>query len=250
MYFCTNFLDYQQDMNEKKYISVKEWAEEDQPREKLITHGKKQLSNAELVAILLRTGVKGQSVVDLAKEVLAAAGNNLTALSRTDFKQLNAIKGMATAKSATLMAALELGWRMQGEVDRDKELIINTSEDLFRYMSPMVVDLDREEFWAIYLSNRNKVIARQRIAIGGLTETSADLRIIFRGAIECKAVKMMVVHNHPSGSLRPSSEDRNLTRRLVEAGNLLQIKVLEHLIIAIAASGKADYYSFNDNGLI
>lgn len=237
-------------MNEKKYISVKEWAEDDQPREKMIAHGKKQLSNAELVAILLRTGVKGQSVVDLAKEVLATTGNSLTALSRIELRQLNAIKGMANAKSATLMAALELGWRMQGELDSGKELVIKTSDDLFRYMSPLVVDLDCEEFWAVYLSNRNKVLGRQRIAMGGLTETSVDPRIIFRGALECKAVKLMVVHNHPSGSLKPSSEDRRLTQRLAEAGNLLQIKLLEHLIIALSANGKADYYSFNDNGLI
>lgn len=237
-------------MNEKKYISVKEWAEDDQPREKMIAHGKKQLSNAELVAILLRTGVKGQSVVDLAKEVLATTGNSLTALSRIELRQLNAIKGMANAKSATLMAALELGWRMQGELDSGKELVIKTSDDLFRYMSPLVVDLDCEEFWAVYLSNRNKVLGRQRIAMGGLTETSVDPRIIFHGALECKAVKLMVVHNHPSGSLKPSSEDRRLTQRLAEAGNLLQIKLLEHLIIALSANGKADYYSFNDNGLI
>lgn len=250
MYFCTKFLEYQQDMNEKKYISVKEWAEEDQPREKLIAHGKKQLTNAELIAILLRTGVKGQSVVDLAKEVLSYADNSLTTLSRIDFKQLSTIKGMANAKCATLMAALELGWRMQGEINNGKELIINNSEDLFHYMSPKVADLDREEFWAVYLSNRNKVIARQRIAIGGQTETTADMRIIFRGAIECKAVKLMVIHNHPSGSLKPSNEDKSLTRQLSEAGKLLQIKLLDHLIIAITQNGKADYYSFNDNGLI
>lgn len=250
MYFCTKFLEYQQDMNEKKYISVKEWAEEDQPREKLIARGKKQLTNAELIAILLRTGVTGQSVVDLAKEVLTTAGNSLTTLSRLEFSQLNSIKGMATAKCATLMAALELGWRMQGEIDNNKELIIKDSNDLFRYMSPLIVDLDHEEFWAVYLSNRNKVIGRQRIAVGGQTEAIVDPRIVFRGALECKAVKLMVVHNHPSGSLKPSNEDRKLTQSLAEAGNLLEIKLIDHLVIAITASGHADYYSFKDNGLI
>lgn len=237
-------------MNEKKYLSVKEWADEDKPREKLLTIGKKQLSNAELIAILFRTGVTGQSAVDLAKEVLASAGNSLTALSRVDFAQLNAVRGMALAKSATLMAALELGWRMQGEIADAKELILTTSGDLFNYISPQIVDLDHEEFWAVYLNNRNKVIGRQRIASGGQTETSVDPRIVFRAALECKAVRLMVAHNHPSGRLTPSRDDRELTRRLKEAGNMLDIKLVEHLIVGLSPTGQADYYSFNDEGLI
>ncbi len=237
-------------MNEKKYLSVKEWAEEDQPREKLFALGKKQLSNAELIAILLRTGVTGHSAVDLAKEVLASAGNRLTDLSRADFKQLNSIHGMALAKSSTLMAALELGWRMQSEINDNKELIINDSQSLFNYIAKMIVDLDHEEFWAIYLSNRGKVLGRQRISVGGMTETSVDPRIIFRGALEVKAVSFTVAHNHPSGKLTPSREDRELTRRLQEAGDLMQIKLKEHIIVAITPTGKADYYSFHDNGLI
>lgn len=237
-------------MNEKKNLTVKEWSEQDQPREKMFSQGKKQLTDAELVAILLRTGVTGQSVVELAKEVLATTDGSLTALSRVEFSQLRAIKGMATAKIATLMAALELGWRMQSELDNVKEVIIQDSTELFRYMSSCVIDLDHEELWAVYLSNRNKVLGRQRIAMGGQTETLADPRIIFRGALECKAVKFMVIHNHPSGLLRPSREDRDLTHRLCEAGKLLQIKLEEHLIIGITPEGKADYYSFHDNELI
>lgn len=250
MYFCKKFQDYQQDMNEKKYISVKEWSEDDQPREKLISRGKKQLSNAELIAILLRTGGTGYSAVDLAKEVLSSAGNSLTNLSQADFNHFKTIKGMALAKSAALMAALELGWRMQGEISNEKETVVDNSEKLFNLMSPMLADIDHEEFWAVYLSNRGKVIGRQRIASGGQTETSVDPRIIFRGALESKAVKIMVAHNHPSGNLNPSREDRELTRRLDDIGKLLQIKLLDHIIIAITPNGKADYYSFHDNGLI
>lgn len=250
MYFCKKFQDYQQDMNEKKYISVKEWSEDDQPREKLISRGKKQLSNAELIAILLRTGGTGYSAVDLAKEVLSSAGNSLTNLSQADFNHFKTIKGMALAKSAALMAALELGWRMQGEISNEKETVVDNSEKLFNLMSPMLADIDHEEFWAVYLSNRGKVIDRQRIASGGQTETSVDPRIIFRGALESKAVKIMVAHNHPSGNLKPSHEDRELTRHLDDIGKLLQIKLLDHIIIAITPNGKADYYSFHDNGLI
>lgn len=250
MYFCKKFQEYQQDMSEKKYISVKEWSEEDQPREKLIAKGKKQLTNAELIAILLRTGITGCSAVDLAKEVLASTDNSLTDLSRADFSHFKTIKGMALAKSATLMAALELGWRMQGEINNGKETILNDSESLFKFMSPMMVDLDHEEFWAVYLSNRGKLLSRQRIASGGQTATSVDPRIIFRGALEAKAVKIMVAHNHPSGNLKPSREDRELTHRLSEIGNLMEIKLLEHIIIAIEPNGKAGYYSFHDNGLL
>lgn len=237
-------------MNEKKSLTVKDWADEDQPREKLLSRGKKELSNAELIAILLRTGVQGKNVVEVAKEVLSVADNSLTTLSRMETRNLYAIQGLAKAKVATLMAALELGWRMQGEIVKDNELIISDSTALFHYMLPLIVDLDHEEFWAIYLNNRNKVIGRQRIAAGGQTSTSVDLRILFRGALECKAVSLMVTHNHPSGSLKPSPEDRRLTQQIKEAGNLLQIRLLDHIIISIPQTGQAAYYSFRDNGLI
>lgn len=235
-------------MNQKKSLTVKDWDEADKPREKLLTLGKKALTNAELIAILLRTGVKGSSVVEMAKEVLASAGNRLTTLSRLEASQLTTINGMAKAKAATLMAALELGWRMQGEFSEDNILILNDSKALFNYMSPLVADIDHEEFWAIYLNNAKKVIGRQRIASGGQTSTAVDIRMVFRGALECKAVALMVVHNHPSGSLRPSPEDKHLTQQLSEAGNLLQIKLYEHLIIGLSPTGQVSYYSFHDEG--
>ena len=231
-------------------LTLKEWADEDKPREKMLAKGKKELTNAELIAILLRSGLQGKSAVGMAKEVLALSDNSLTSLSQMEFNQLSSIKGLGTAKAATLIAALELGWRMQGEISRNKELIINSSKELFNYTAPLLADLDHEEFWAIYLSNRNKVLGRQRISMGGQTNVSVDLRIIFRGAIECKAVSLMVAHNHPSGSLKASPEDKHLTRCITESGKMLDIKLLEHIIVGITPSGQPDYYSFHDNGLV
>lgn len=250
MYLCTEFEERQTDMNENFYLTLKEWSDEDKPREKMLAKGKKELSNAELLAILLRSGMTGKSAVDMAMEVLQQAGNSLTALSRLEYNQLSTIKGLGEAKATTLMAALELGWRMQGEINLDKELIINNSKDLFNYITPLLADLDHEEFWAVYLSNRNKVLGRQRIAIGGQTGTYVDPRVLFRGALECKAVAVMVAHNHPSGLLRPSNEDKALTQQLYEGGKIMQIRLSEHLIVGITSCGKADYFSFRDEGLI
>ena len=250
MYLCTKILEIQRDMNDFFSLTLKEWADEDKPREKMLSKGKKELTNAELIAILLHSGLPGKSVVEVAKEVLTRAGNSLTTLSQMDFKQLNTIKGLGQAKVTTLMAALELGWRMQSEISNSKELIINSSTDLFNYMKHPLADLDHEEFWGIYLSNRNKVLGRQRISMGGQTNVSVDTRILFRGAIERKAVSVMVAHNHPSGSLKASMEDKNLTRTLIDAGKILDIKLMEHIIIGISPSGQADYYSFHDNGLV
>lgn len=250
MYFCTKIEEIQQDMEAKKNLTLKDLPDEDKPREKLMSLGKKQLSNAELIAILLRTGVRGKSAVAMAQEVLASTGNSLTALSQADPKHFKSIHGMALAKTATLMAALELGWRMQGEIATEHKLVINNSTDLFNYMTPMLVDLDHEELWALYMNNSHKVLGRQRISMGGQSDTNVDLRILFRGALEHKATIISVAHNHPSGSLRPSSADKTLTRRISEAGNLLGIKLEEHIIVAIGLDGRADYYSFHDNGLV
>lgn len=237
-------------MNEKKTMTVKDWADEDKPRERLLSQGKKQLSDAELLAILMRTGVPGKSVVDLAKEILASTDNSLVGLSRLDYSQLRTFKGMAGAKAATVMAALELGWRMHSEAGNNTDSIITDSTALFNYMLPVLADLDHEEFWAIFMNNRNKVLGKQRISVGGQTDTAVDVRILFRAAIEAKATAIAVAHNHPSGTLRPSTNDRILTKRIEEAGNLLDIRFTEHLIIAIGPNGKADYYSFHDDGMI
>jgi len=237
-------------MDSKKTLTVKDWADEDKPRERLLSQGKKQLTDVELLAILMRTGVPGKSVVELAKEILASTGNSLVNLSRLDYSQLRTFKGMAGAKAATLMAALELGWRMHSEAASNPDNVITDSKSLFNYMLPTLADLDHEEFWAIFMNNRNKVLGRQRISVGGQTDTAVDARILFRAALDAKATVIAVAHNHPSGTLKPSTNDRVLTKRLVYAGNLLGIKVTEHLIIAIGPQGVPDYFSFHDEGLV
>ena len=237
-------------MNDFFSLTLKEWADEDKPREKMLTKEKKELTNAELIAILLRSGLRGKSVVEVAKEVLTSSSNSLTTLSQMDFNQLSAIKGVGQAKATTLMAALELGWRMHGEIGNDKELVINDSKDFFNYMTPLLADLDHEEFWAVFLSNRGKVLGRQRISMGGMTATPVDLRILFRHALEYKAVSIMVAHNHPSGSLKVSQEDKMITKKISESGQLLEIKLREHIVITLGPTGKTDYFSFHDNGYL
>ncbi|MBQ9417025.1 MAG: DNA repair protein RadC [Bacteroidales bacterium] len=237
-------------MTAKKSFTIKEWADEDRPREKMISRGPKQLTNAELVAILLRSGMEGKNVMEAAQEVLQASGNSLVELSRMEYKQLRAIKGMGEAKSTTLMAALELGWRMQSEMGSEHEVVISNSDVLFSYMLSTMANLDHEEFWAVYLNNRSKVLHRQRISVGGQTDTIVDLRVLFRGALESKATALAVVHNHPSGQLTPSQADIDLTRRIADAGRLLSIRLVEHLIIAILPSRQSAYYSFHNEGEI
>lgn len=237
-------------METKKNITLKDWSEKDKPRERLLSQGAKQLTDAELLAILMRTGVPGKNVVEAAKELLASADNSLVTLSLFDYSRLRTFKGMAAAKAATLMAALEIGWRLHGETNTRRETLITNSDDLFKYIHPMIVNIDHEEFWAVYMNNRNKVLGCQRISAGGQTETNVDPRMLFRGALEAKATTVAVAHNHPSGTLKPSSNDRALTTRLSEAGNILGIKLTEHIIVAVGPEGKADYYSFHDNGML
>lgn len=249
MYFCTETTDTQQDMEDKNKLTVKEWDDADKPREKMLTMGKKELSNSELIAILLRSGMQGKSAIDVAREVLSLANNSLTTLSRLDYKQLSSVKGMAVAKATTLMAALELGWRMQSEMANDQTIVSN-SGDIFRLMLSDIVNLDHEEFWAIYLNSQRRVLGKQRISMGGQNETTVDIRVLFRSALENKATFLVVVHNHPAGSLKPSTADKHLTQDIVNAGKLLNITLVDHLIIALGRNGQADYYSFADNGLI
>ena len=230
-------------------LSLKEWADEDKPREKMLANGKKALTNAELVAILLRSGCQGMSVVELSKKVLETVGNSLYDLSRLEVPELQRFKGLGQTKAVTLLAALELGYRMQAEVGQQKEVIVKSSEDLFNHIAPALVYLPHEEFWALYMNNRLKINGKQRIAVGGLTSLEVDLRIIFRGAIERNATHIALVHNHPSGKMEPSRQDKELTRRAAEAGNILSIKVIDHIIVGLTDHG-ASYFSFKDHDLI
>lgn len=240
------------DENEKKKgMTVKEWSSEDQPREKLISKGKKELSTAELIAILIGSGSVGQSSVELAKEILKSHNDDLSLLSKQGILELTKnFKGIGEAKAVTIIAALELGYRMLTEQNKKKEYYSNTSIDAFKYISPSLIDLPHEEFWAIYLNTRNKILFKKRISIGGINETAVDIRRIFSTALEWNAVSIIVAHNHPTGKVMPSNKDLMLTKQIYEAGKILKIKLKDHIIVGIDENNKPDYYSFYDNGNI
>ena len=232
-------------------LTVKNWAQEDRPREKLIAKGKKELSNAELIAILIGSGSVGRNAVELAKEILNSCGNDLSVLSRFGIPELTRnFKGMGEAKAISIIAALELGYRMLTESNNRKEYYVENSSELFNYISPSIIDLPTEEFWAIYMNNRRKILFKQRISTGGITETIVDTRRVFAIALEKGAVYLAVAHNHPTGNLTPSQMDKKLTQNLSDAGKILHIPLIEHLIVGINSSNKPDYFSFYDNGLL
>ena len=244
-------MDSDSELHTSNTLPITQWAEEDRPREKMLSMGKKSLTDSELLAILLRTGIKGASAIDLAKAILRQTNGQLSELARLEVSDLQSNhKGLGLAKSVTILAALELGNRMLKENNENKENIIHDSNDLFRYIASSILDLPHEEFWAIYLTQRSKVSWKQRIGAGGLTQTTVDLRIIFRAALEHNAVSPAVIHNHPSGRLQPSQPDKELTKRIADAGKILNVKLLDHLIVGVLPSGKPDYFSFADNGLL
>jgi DNA repair protein RadC len=227
-----------------EFTPVKAWAEDDRPREKLLNKGKTALSDAELLAILMNTGSRNETVVDLAKRILASVNNDLVALSRLSIKDLTQFKGVGEAKAVTLAAALEMG-RRRRESEAAQKTKISSSKDAFEYLAPLLSDLSHEEFWILLLNRANKVMGKHRVGTGGFTGTVADPRIIFKTALEHSAVSLILSHNHPSGNLKPSAEDLNLTKKLKEAGKFLDIPVMDHLII-----GESSYYSFADEGLL
>lgn len=237
-------------MEKKQNLTVKHWADEDKPREKLLANGKKTLTNAELIAIILGSGNPDQNVVDLAKAILNGANNSLSELAHLEINDLKKHKGIGDAKAVGIVAAMELGYRMIDERSDSKNFVIQNSTDIFQCISPSIIDLPHEEFWALYLNSRNKVIHKQRISTGGITETPVDIRLIFKSAIERNAVSMAVAHNHPSGSLTPSKQDKLLTQNLIEAGKIMHIPVVDHLIVGIDERNKANYFSFFDEGLM
>ncbi|MFH0866989.1 MAG: DNA repair protein RadC [Bacteroidota bacterium] len=228
----------------QKSNSIKSWAPDDRPREKLIGKGKKALSNAELLAILIQSGTKEESAIDIAKRILTQCGNNLIDLSKLSLKDLTKFKGIGSAKAVTIAAALELGNRKR-ETDALNKKKISASKDVYDIFNPTLSDSAYEEFWILLLNRANKVIDKHCISEGGLTGTVADPSKIFKIAIENKAVGIILCHNHPSGNISPSESDNNITRKLKEGGKLLDISVLDHIII-----GDEKYFSFADEGLI
>ncbi len=232
-----------------KNLPITQWAEEDRPREKMVALGKKSLTNSELIAILLRTGVKGASAIDLAQRILEKSHHRLSDLARLEVSDLK-VSGIGTAKAVSVLAALELGNRLLRENLESSETIIKNSLDIFYCIAPDIIDLPHEEFWALYLNMRNKVTWKQRIAEGGLNSTTVDMRKLFAPAIEHRAVSIAVAHNHPSGNLRPSKEDKALTQSIIEAGKILNIRLIDHLVVGVTPNGVRDYYSFTDNALM
>ena len=225
-------------------FSIKNWAQDDQPREKLRDKGKAVLSDAELVAILIGSGNRNESAVDLSKRILASADNNLNALGKLSLKQLMAFKGIGEAKAIAITAALELGRRRRLEevVQHDK---ISSSRSVFNIMQPLLGELPHEEFWILYLNNSNKVIHKNQLSKGGITGTLVDVRLVLKNALEVGATALILVHNHPSGTLKPSVSDKAITKKLKRAADNLDIKVLDHLIITEKA-----YFSFADENLM
>jgi len=225
-------------------FSIKNWSQDDQPREKLLNKGKAALSDAELVAILIGSGNKEESAVDLSKRILAGVKNNLSELGKLSIKQLMNFKGIGETKAITIMAALELGRRRRSEEALDKKKIIS-SVSAFELMQPIIGDLQHEEFWIIYLNNSNKVIQKSQLSKGGITGTLVDVRLVLKNALEVGATGIILAHNHPSGNLKPSEADKQLTNKLKVASESLDIKVLDHVIVTEKA-----YFSFADENLL
>jgi len=231
----------------KKYengISIKNWAEEDRPREKLIEKGKNNLSNAELIAILIGSGNKKESAVDLSKAILDSVQNNLIELARLSINDLGKFNGIGSAKALNIIAALELGNRRRGEKVLQK-FKISSSNDAFELGQSLMSDAIYEEFWIFLLNRANRLMKKINISEGGISGTVADPKKIFKMAIENQCSSIIMCHNHPSGNTRPSEADIRLTRKMKEAGNLLDVAVLDHIII-----GHEAYFSFADEGMI
>ena len=232
---------------EKNYdnkISIKSWAEEDRPREKLSSQGRRSLTDAELIAILIGSGSRTESAVELSKRILHHYGNDLNNLGKASINELSNFKGIGEAKAISIIAALEIG-RRRNDTEVKTPDTIRGSKDTFNIMRRLLVDLNHEEFWLVLLAQSGKVIAKELISKGGLTGTVADPKIIFNIALQHHAVSIILVHNHPSGNLKASQQDIDLTKKIANAGKMLDINVLDHLIIT-----NEGYYSFADEGII
>jgi DNA repair protein RadC len=225
--------------------TIKNWAVDDRPREKLALKGSESLSNSELLAILINNGSVEKSAVDLAKELLAAVGNNLQRLSKLSVKEMVnlKIKGLGPAKAVTIAAALELGVR-RSMADNKKE-VVQSSKDIAQYLKAQLQYKKHEVFAVVFLNRANKINHYETISEGGITGTVADPRIILKKALEHDAVSIVLCHNHPSGNLRPSRQDQELTYKIKEASGYFDIKVLDHIIVS-----EEGYYSFADEGML
>ncbi|MDR2292698.1 MAG: DNA repair protein RadC [Prevotellaceae bacterium] len=226
-----------------KSLKIKEWAQDDRPREKMMQHGVTSLSDAELLAIIIGSGTKNGTAVDVAKQLLACSNNSLYELGKKSIKDFIKTKGIGTAKAVSIAAALEIGRRRRNDNSTTKT--IKTSCDVFEVFQPVLGDLSHEEFWIMLLNRANKVISKHRISQGNISSTTADIKIIAKHAMENLASSVVVLHNHPSQNIKPSREDEKITAEIKSALNLFDIKLVDHLII-----GNNEYFSFADNGLL
>ncbi|MBK8954514.1 MAG: DNA repair protein RadC [Saprospiraceae bacterium] len=227
-----------------EHLPIKYWAEDDRPREKLMRKGKSALSNAELLAILLGSGTKKYDALELARLILQTCNSNLIELSKMDHFKMSKIHGLGPAKSMIIEAALELGRRRQHAEALEKKQVLS-SKDAYLLVKTKIEDLVHEEFWVLFLSRANKLVAIENFSKGGLTGTVADSRLIFQRALDWKCTGLILAHNHPSGSLQPSQQDIELTRKMKSAGQQLELNVLDHLIVT-----EDKYFSFADEGML
>jgi DNA repair protein RadC len=228
--------------DENKRLTIKSWAEEDRPREKMIEKGPSALSDAELVAIILGSGTREMTVVDLAKHLLNSAGNDLNKLGKMSILDFQKFKGIGQARAVTVAAALELG-RRRKETDKQKKERIDCSKDIYDIFAPILSDLPYEEFWILCLNRNNGVVDKIKISQGGISMTVVDIKLITKSAIERLASSVIAVHNHPSGSVNPGKEDILLTMRIKTALDYFGIQLFDHLIVTDNA-----YFSFADDG--
>jgi len=231
-------------MNNYNSGTLKSWAVEERPREKVMANGIQYLSDSELLAILMGSGTRNITAVELARKILGGVGNNLHELGRQSISDLQKIKGVGPAKAISVMAAMELGRRRSGTQQTDK-VPIKSSETVFKLFHPLLGDLKHEEFWLLMLNRANRVLGRFKVSQGGLSGTVIDTRIILKKALDNLSSSIIVCHNHPSGNMQPSDADVKITEKLKKAAEMLEIKLLDHVIIA-----DKSYFSFADEGLI
>ena len=232
------------DMKPTTIQSIKNWATEDRPREKMLEKGRETLSDAELIAILIGSGNSNESAVDLSRRILRDVDDNLIQLSQLNINDLTGYNGIGEAKAVSILAALELG-RRRRFAEASTQAFIKNSKDAFEYFYMRMSDLQHEQFWVMLLNPKNKVIKLVKVSDGGINGTTADPKRIFKIAVENNATALMLCHNHPSGSVKPSDSDIALTKNIVNGGKLLEIKILDHIVIGID-----NYFSFADSGLI
>jgi DNA repair protein RadC len=229
---------------EQTNFPITNWHEDDKPREKLMLKGKSVLSDAELIAILIGSGSRNESAVQLSQKILSSVDNNLNALGKLTIKQLMEFKGIGEAKAISILAAMELGRRRRAE-DAVELVKITSSKIAFTIMQPIIGELPHEEFWVLFLNNSNKVIAKTQLSKGGITGTVVDVRLVFKMGLEMGATGLILCHNHPSGTLVASDADKQITKKIKSAGESLDIKLMDHLIVT-----ETNYFSFADEGIL